>query len=119
MNIALWVIQALLAALFLYIGGMKVFAYERFKKMTAKNGDSGVSHGLTTFIGISELVGGLGLILPLATGVAPILTPLAALGLGVIMILATRHHMRRKEPVTMTVVLLVLCAVVVGRGIYS
>jgi len=54
-------------------------------------------------------VGGLGLILPAVTGIAPILTPLAATGLAIIMVLAAATHVRRKEPsaVVFTLVLVV------------
>jgi hypothetical protein len=50
------------------------------------------------FIGIVELAAALGLILPAVTGIAPILTPLAATGLAVVMVLAAITHVRRKEP---------------------
>jgi uncharacterized membrane protein YqjE len=70
-----------------------------------------------TFIGISELAGSVGLVLPQVTGTALWLTPLAAMGLAVIMILATGYHRRRGEPVIATVALLILAlVVVVGRS---
>ena len=119
MNTALWIVQGLLAAGFLFFGGMKLFAYEKYKKMTAERspGHAPPSKELTTFIGMSEVAGALGLILPAATGVAPILTTLAAVGLATIMILATIFHLRRKEPASVPVALFVLAAfVVVGRG---
>jgi len=50
------------------------------------------------FIGIAEAAGALALILPAATGIAPLLTPLAATGLVVMMALAAITHLRRKEP---------------------
>lgn len=115
MNIALWIVQALLSAAFLMSAGMKLFAYEKYQKMA--NGP-GVSKGLVTFIGISELAGALGLILPLATHIAPLLTPLAALGLAIIMVLAIGFHIRRKESATPAAVLLVLTVfVTIGRGL--
>ena len=72
------------------------------------------SAGTVRFIGIAELLGGLGLILPAATGIAPILTPIAATGLAVIMVLAAATHIRRKEPsgVAVNAVLFLLAAVV-------
>jgi len=119
MNLALWIVQALLCAAFLMAGGMKLFAYEKYKKQAEQNAPGkgpGVSKGLTTFIGVSELAGGLGLILPQATHTAPALTPLAALGLAIIMILAIGFHLRRKEPATAAVVLLILSVfVTIGR----
>ncbi len=48
-------------------------------------------------IGVIELLGGLGMILPARTGIAPILTPLAATGLAITMVLAGLVHLRRKE----------------------
>ncbi len=108
MNIALWVVQILLGAMFLMAGVMKAFQYERAKATLPWVKE--VSPGLVTFIGVSELLGGLGLILPWLTGVLPILTPLAALGLAIIMILAGIFHFRRNEMqgIVMNVVLLVL-----------
>jgi uncharacterized membrane protein YphA (DoxX/SURF4 family) len=120
MNIALWIVQGILSIMFLMAGGMKLFAYEKYKESTEKRSGGhgpGISRGLTTFIGICEVAGGLGLILPMATGVAPSLTTLAALGLGIIMVLATIYHLRRKEPASIPIGLLVLAALVVaGRG---
>jgi uncharacterized membrane protein YphA (DoxX/SURF4 family) len=119
MNVALWIIQGILSIMFLMAGGMKLFAYKKYKESTEKSGHGpGISRGLTTFIGICEVAGGLGLILPMATGVAPSLATLAALGLGIIMVLATIYHLRRKEPAFVPIGLLVLAAlVVVGRGL--
>jgi putative oxidoreductase len=118
MNLALWVVQGILV--FLMAGGMKVFAYEKYKKMTESKSPTqslGLSKGLVTFIGISELAGAAGLILPLATGIAPVLTTLAALGLATIMLLASIYHLRRKEPPTVIIVLLLLASFVVyGRA---
>jgi hypothetical protein len=56
-----------------------------------------VPHALGRFIGYAELAGGLGLIIPAATRIKPWLTPLAALGLAIIMILAIPFHIVRGE----------------------
>jgi uncharacterized membrane protein len=99
---------------------MKVFAYEKYKKMgeSRSPGKPGLSKGLVSFIGISELAGAIGLILPMATGVAPILTTLAALGLAIVMLLAILFHVKRKEsPVPVLVLLLLASFVVYGRGL--
>jgi DoxX-like family len=58
---------------------------------------SAVPQGLFVFIGICEFLGGVGLILPAMTGVKPKLTPLAAIGLTLIMILAAIFHIVRGE----------------------
>src|ERR1700675_504878 len=97
MNIGLWAAQVLLGVAFIAAGGMKVFAYEKYKAMSEKNGPSGLSHGLVTFIGLSEIAGALGIVLPMAANVAPWLSPLA-LGLATIMLLAFLYHLRRHEP---------------------
>jgi uncharacterized membrane protein YphA (DoxX/SURF4 family) len=112
MNIALWVVQVLLAGLFIMSGAMKAFQYERAK--TSLPWVKDVPHRLTTFIGIAELLGGLGLLLPAITGILPWLTPLAGAGLALIMLLAVGFHVRRREPqaIGMTTVLLILAAFV-------
>ena len=95
MNIALWIVQVLLGGMFLMAGTMKAFQYERAKASIFWVKD--VPHGLVTFIGISELLGGLGLLLPALTDILPWLTPLAGAGLALIMILAIGFHIRRRE----------------------
>jgi len=83
-NRVLWVVQALLAALFLFAGGMKlVMPIDQLEAQAHMSG------AFLRFIGVVELLGGLGLVLPSLTGIAPILTPLAAFGLVVVMIGAT------------------------------
>jgi hypothetical protein len=81
MKQALWIVQGLLAALFVFAGGMKlVTPIEEMTKEIAMPGP------FLRFIGVAELLGGLGLIVPGLTGIATYLTPLAALGLVIIMI---------------------------------
>jgi len=80
-NIALWIIQGLLAALFVFAGGMKlVMPIEEMTKQVPMPGL------FLRFIGVAEVLGGIGLILPGLTGIRPGLTPLAAAGLVIIMI---------------------------------
>ena len=84
MNIALWIIQSLLALLFLFAGGMKlILPIEEMTQQMAMPGP------FLRFIGVCEVLGGLGLVLPWLVGVRPGLTPLAAAGLVIIMIGAT------------------------------
>lgn len=110
MNVALWVVQVLLALVFFAAGGMKVFAYEKYKVMSEKNGPSGLSRGLVAFIGISELAGAVGVVLPMATGVAPWLTVWAAFGLASVTLLAVGYHVRRREPPVAPGILFALAA---------
>jgi len=83
-NIALWIVQILLALLFLFTGGMKLIM--PIEEMTQQLPMPG---WFFRFIGVCEVLGGLGLILPWLLRIRPGLTPLAAAGLVVIMIGAT------------------------------
>ena len=117
MNVALWIVQGLLAFAFIGAGTMKVFAYEKYKGMSEKkNGPTGLSRGLITFIGMAEIAGSLGIVLPMATNIAPWLSPWAAVGLAIIMLLAIGFHVRRHESVAVPVILFLLAGFVVfGR----
>jgi uncharacterized membrane protein YphA (DoxX/SURF4 family) len=116
MNIALWIVQGLLAAMYLTAGVMKTF-------MTAKTQEQMVwakrhPQNYVRFVGTAELLGALGLILPLLTGILPWLTPLAAVGLAVVQLLAIfMEHVPNQEykSVPMNVVLFLL-AVFVALG---
>ena len=97
MNILLWLVQILLAAAFGMAGVMKA---TQPVDVLAANGIAWapqVPLALVRFIGISELLGAVGLILPALTKIKPSLTPLAALGLLTIMILAMGFHVSRGE----------------------
>lgn len=97
MNTTLWIAQGILAAMFAMAGVMK--STQPIDKLM-KSGLNWVERfPLSTIriIGISELLGAIGLILPLALGILPILTPIAAVGLSVIMFLAAIHHIKHKE----------------------
>jgi uncharacterized membrane protein YphA (DoxX/SURF4 family) len=113
MNIALWVVQVLLALAFGMAGFMKLTQpYEQLSKRMGYVND--FSPTAVKAIGLVELLGAIGLILPAATGVLPWLTPLAAVGLVLTMIGASLTHLRRQEyPVIgMNVVLLILALIV-------
>mgnify|MGYP003546620817 CR=1 FL=1 len=93
MNIALWIAQGLLAAMFLMAGVMKTFQTAKAKEQLpwAKNR----SDGFVRFVGTSELLGALGLILPLATGILPRLTGLdlnGAVQMGDALSNVSTHH---------------------------
>ncbi len=96
MNIALWIVQVLLALVYGMAGMMKTFQTEKTKEMLswAKRH----STGYVRMVGSFELLGALGLILPALTGVLPWLTPLAALGLSLVQVLAiVTEHLPNKE----------------------
>lgn len=109
MLIALWIINAVLALLFLAAGGMKAVKSKAALAESGMGWTEDYSAASIRLIGIAEVLGALGLILPLATGIAPILTPIAAAALAVIMIGATATHARRKEPVAQAAIITVLC----------
>jgi hypothetical protein len=83
-NVLLWVVQGLLAALFLFAGGMKFVL-----PLEAVAGPIALPGLFMRFIGVAEVAGALGLVLPSLLRIQPRLTPLAALGLVIIMIGAT------------------------------
>lgn len=117
MNIVLWILQILLAAAFGGAGVLKLTQpVEKLgKQMTWV---PRYSVPMVRFVGAVELLGALGLILPWATGIAKVLTPLAATGLAVTMVLAAAHHLKYKEPKQLPVnaILFALAAVVaIGR----
>jgi uncharacterized membrane protein len=122
MNVVLWIVQGLLAAGFGMAGVMKS-TQPKDKLVDRLPWVEDFSPATVRFIGIVELAAALGLILPAVTGIAPILTPLAATGLAVVMVLAAITHVRRKEPsgIAVNAVLFVLVVFVAwGRfGPYS
>ena len=111
MNLVLWIIQGLLAALFLFAGGMKLVMpiEELMKQMPLP-----LPGWFMQFIGVVELLGAIGLILPWLTGIRPGLTPLAAAGLVIVMLGATVYGLVAGDPVSALMPLAVglLCAFV-------
>lgn len=94
-HVALWIAQVLLAGMFLMVGFMKTFTpIAELAPMIPMAGEMPI---LTRFIGISELAGGIGLLLPAALRLWPGLTTLAAALLGVVMVLALIYHLSRAE----------------------
>lgn len=118
MDIALWIMQALLALTFL-VSGMPKSTLSRERLVAL--GQTGVAVfplPVVRATAVAELFGVVGIILPWATGVAPVLTPLAAVGFAGVMVGATIAHVRLREPrnVVLTSVLFVLAVTVaVGR----
>ena len=122
MNIALWIVQILLAVAFLGAGLMKLTQpKDKIAQSMAWAGD--FSPTAIKLIGLVEVLGALGLILPAVTGIAPVLVPLAALGLAIVMVGAIITHARRgeKQMIGANVVLLLLALFVAwGRfGAYA
>ena len=116
MTIVLWIVQGLLALAFLLAGVMKTFMpLEGLKKNMTWVGN--VPARLVRFIGIVEILGALGLVLPKLTKILPQLTIAAAIGLILVMVSAVVFHATRKEYSnigTNIVVLLLAAFIAVG-----
>lgn len=109
MLIALWIVNILLALAMLFAGGLK-FAQPKEKLAARMGWVEDFSPTSIKLIGAAEVLGALGLVLPLATGIAPILAPIAAIGLLIIMLGAVVVHARRHEPTLPVIVLSALAA---------
>ena len=99
MKVALWVVQGVLAVMFLFAGGMKL-ALPRKKLLdsgTSMAWAQDFSDSAVKAIGVAETLGAVGIVLPGLAGVAPSLTLLAAGGLALLMIGAVIAHARRGE----------------------
>ncbi len=114
MNVVLWIVAGLLAVAFLAAGLMKL---AQPKKKLADSGmgwTEDFSDGAVKGIGALEVLGAAGLILPAALDIVPVLVPIAATGLALLMLGAAVTHARRKEStnIVVNVVLLALAAFV-------
>jgi hypothetical protein len=117
MNIALWVVQGLLTVAMLGAGAMKLASPKAKLVANPQMGwAADFTEGQIKLLGLAEVAGAAGLILPQLLGIVPVLTPVAAACLGILMVGAVRTHMRRKEPWVPPMVLALLCVfVVAGR----
>lgn len=119
MNVVLWILQGALAAVMLMAGAMK--AMQGKDKLIADPKMAWVedfSDSAVRGIGGLEVLAAIGLVLPWALDIAPVLTPLAAVGAAAVLVGATYTHRRRGEHQTipMTAVLTVIAVIVaVGR----
>jgi putative oxidoreductase len=118
MKIVLWVLQVLLAVFFLMTGIQKVM--QPISALAPMMGwVTAVPEGLVRFVGVAEVLGALGLVLPSLTKIQPRLTVWAAIGLVVVMVLAMVFHVTRGEfgNLVFNAVLAALAAVVAfGRS---
>ncbi len=123
MNGLLWIAQIILAVVFLITGAGKLLAYHRVMGALENRlkEPAGVGRGLASFIGIAEMLGAVGVVLP-ASFTPAVLEPnhllvrLAASGLALIMVLAGIYHVSRGEEAAPNVTLFLLAAfVILGR----
>lgn len=99
MNIALWIITVLAAAAYLVGGGAQILlTKQRYRALGAsQHWVDDFDAGHIKAIGVTKLVGAVGLVLPGIVGVAPVLVPLAACGLMLVMAGAATTRFRRSE----------------------
>jgi uncharacterized membrane protein YphA (DoxX/SURF4 family) len=95
MNTVLWIIQVLLALMFLLHGRLMLFPPASLQSGMAYI--MAIPTGFRRFIGVVEILAGIGLVLPALTGLLPWLTPLAAVGLIIVMVGAVIFHIPRQE----------------------
>ncbi len=114
MNVVLWIVAGVLAAAFLASGLMKLAQPKKKLVDSGMGWAEDVGDGAVKAIGALEVLGALGLILPAALDIVPVLVPIAATGLAVIMLGAMVTHGRRRETplIAVNVVLFALAAFV-------
>jgi hypothetical protein len=108
-NTALWIVTIILALAMALSGGMKAIAgREKLLENPRMAWTGDFSDAAIRSIGGIEFIGALGLILPAVTGIAPILVPLAAVGLAIVMLGAAVVHVRRGDGAQAVIAPLVL-----------
>jgi hypothetical protein len=110
MNVALWIVQGALALVF---GASGVVKTTRDRKRLFDEGITWVedfSARAVKTIGVLEVLAAVGLILPAATGIVPVLTPMAATGIALLMVGAAVVHFRRGEIAFIGVIAVLLAA---------
>jgi DoxX-like family len=111
LNVALWVVQGLLAGVFLLTGTTKlVLPREVLEKRM--HWAAAWPRWRIKLLGLAEVAGAVGLVVPAAMGVAPVLSPVAALCLAVLMLGAAGTHRRLGESVVPPLLVGALCLVV-------
>ncbi|MGP8268568.1 MAG: DoxX family protein [Terracidiphilus sp.] len=119
MNGLLWIAQILLAGVFLFTGVSKILAYDGLVKAVeakSKGGRIGMSRQQAALVGIAELIGAVGVVVPMDLWPPYVLLRLAAAGLALLMVIAGIYHIRRQESAAPSVALFLLALfVIVGR----
>lgn len=110
MKKAVWILQGLLAVVFLMAGGTKLSSTRAELVANGMGWAQDFSDSSVTLIGAAEVAGAIGLVAPAATGVLPVLTPAAGAGLAALMLGAVATHLQRGEGFMPALVLAVLAA---------
>lgn len=114
-NLVVWSAQIFLALFFLMAGAPKLIG----RGIERWTGFSDLPRPLVIFIGFTEVLGAIALVLPMATGIAPWLTPLSAIGLAVITLMASGFHLRndeRLEAIETTLWASIASVIAISRG---
>lgn len=121
MLIAFWIVTALTALAFLGAGGMKAVRPVPALREAGMGWVDDFAVPTVKLIAIAEVIGALGLVLPPLTGIVPILSPIAAVCLAVIMAGAIAVHVRRKENPAPAVVLTLLpiASAILGFAVFA
>jgi uncharacterized membrane protein len=117
MNNLLWGAQILLAGIFLFTASGKLFDYEQLVRVIegrSKGRPIGISHWQSVVIGLAEVAGALGLLIPAWLDPSHEVVLCAAAWLALIMIAACLYHLRRKDPMSPTVLFLLLAVLVIA-----
>ncbi|MGA2534635.1 MAG: DoxX family protein [Terracidiphilus sp.] len=119
MNELLWIAQIILAGVFLFTGFTKIFAYEKLVRAVeshSKRGPVGMSRVQAIPVGLLEIAGAAGVLVPVDVWPPHVFLRLAAGGLALLMVVAGIYHIRRKESAAPSVSLFLLALfVIVGR----
>ena len=120
MDVVLWICQLILAGVFLFTGISKLIAYDKVKKFVESRNKTqpiGIAYKQAVVIGLAEIVGALGEIVPVHFAFYTYFLPLVASAfLTVLMMGAFRYHLKRRESFAPSMVLILLAAfVIIGR----
>jgi uncharacterized membrane protein YphA (DoxX/SURF4 family) len=119
MNTLLWIAQIILAGVFLFAGFSKIFAYGQVVKVVearSKAGPIGMSRGKAVLVGLIEVAGAVGVLVPEDVRPPWVLLRLACGGLALLMVFAGIYHARRQETAAPDVSLFLLALfIIVGR----
>jgi uncharacterized membrane protein YphA (DoxX/SURF4 family) len=117
MNLALWIVAIVLAVVFAGSGLMKQVVPKDKLVASGQGWAQDVDQTRIRLIGLTEILGAVGIVLPAAVHIAPILVPFAAVGLALVMVGAAIVHARRNEPMNIAVnLVLIALAVFVAWG---
>ncbi|WP_341578207.1 DoxX family protein [Microbacterium schleiferi] len=123
MLIAYWIIAGLLALIYLFAGGTKLVRPREALASSGMGWAADFPAGVVKLIGAVEVLGAVGLILPPITGIAPILAPIAAIGLVLVQLGAMIVHGRRREakmiPANLVLAALAAAAAILGFLVWS